>query len=137
MAAAVKRGNPHPVQSLAFRASRRHTQFGNDNSPVPQCQAIARSTGVRCRRVALRGSKRCKAHGGLLKAAAAEEERFGKPVLILRTPRKKSLAEFGANEPWPAGLPKRADLLALGPWARGRLFEAWSNRLTSPDVLAA
>ena len=44
---------------------------------------------------------------------------YGKPILILRKPRKKSLATRGATEHWPEGLTKRKDFLALGPWARG------------------
>ena len=76
----------------------------------------------------------CRPHGGLLGAASAEAERFRRPVIILRNPRKAALGKLGATEDWPEGLPKRPDLLAVGPLARGRLFEAHANRHTAPDV---
>ena len=126
-------GNPHPVQSLAFLASRRHTQLGNDDSPVPKCQAIARSTGQKCRHVALRGSTRCRVHSGLYAAARAEAESFGTPILVLRQPRKRALEKLGKG-PAPEDFPWRSDFHDLGPLARGRLYEAFENRVMAPDV---
>ena len=82
----------------------------------------------------MRGAKYCRAHGGLLGAAKAEAERYGRPVMILRNPRKKSLATLGAHAKWPEGMPRRKDFMELGVYAFGRLVEAWENRLTAPDV---
>lgn len=67
-------------------------------------------------------------------AAAVESEAYGKPVIVIRRPRAQALGTLGATMPWPDGIPRRPDLLVLGPLARGRLFEAWLNRLTAPDV---
>lgn len=125
--APLSKPRPPNRLSAAFLAAR-------NPYAAPRCEAIARSTGKKCGAIALRGAKYCKAHGGLIAAAKAEEARTGRAVLILRTPRKKSLSEYGANAPWPEGLPKRDDFMQLGPWARGKLFEAWENRLLSPGT---
>ena len=120
-------GQAHPFQSAAFLARR-------NPLAVPRCEGIAKRTGQKCGAIAMRGSQFCRPHGGLLGAAKAEAERYGRPVIILRNPRKAALGKLGATEDWPEGLPKRPDLLALGPLARGRLFEAHANRHTAPDV---
>ena len=90
----------------------------------------------KCGKVALRGSKYCKSHGGLLSALKAEAERYDRPVIAVRRSRQAALAKRGSEEPWPDGLPKLDRLMNLGPMQRGRLFEAWENRLTAPDVWA-
>ena len=90
-------GQAHPVQSSAFLAKR-------NPYAAPRCEATARSTGQRCGGIALRGAKYCRHHGGLIAAAKAEAEKFGRPVLILRKPRKRALGERGATERWPEGL---------------------------------
>ena len=54
--------------------------------------------------------------------------------MIVRNPRKKSLAMLGAHAEWPEGLPKRKDLVELGVYGFGRLVEAWQNRLLAPDI---
>jgi hypothetical protein len=127
-----KAGNRHPVQSLAFKAARVHNL--DADSPTPKCQGTARSTGQKCKKVALRGGKFCKMHHGLIGAAKAEEERYGRPVIIKRLPRKTALGGLGATAPLPAGMPLWMD--KLGPYQRGRAIEAWENRLTAPDVWA-
>ena len=123
-----------PRQSAAFLAGRRRAQFGNPENTTPRCEGRARRTGQQCRCVALRGGKFCKCHGGLLSAAKAEAECHGRPVVIVRNPRKKSLAMLGAHAEWPEGLPKRKDLVELGVYGFGRLVEAWQNRLLAPDI---
>ncbi|QIG50595.1 hypothetical protein G5V57_24405 [Nordella sp. HKS 07] len=123
------RGSRNPKQSAAFRAARARRV-------VKLCEATARSTGRKCRAFALRGGKFCRCHGGLISAAKAEAARFGRPVLILRNPRKRALAALGATAAWPKGMPMRKDFLELGPLAFGRLVEAWRNRHTAPDIWA-
>ena len=118
----------------ALRSSRRPSWPSEIHYAVPRCEGIAKRTGKKCGAIAMRGSRFCRPHGGLLGAAKAEAERYGRPVIILRNPRKAALGKLGATEDWPEGLPKRPDLLALGPLARGRLFEAHANRHTAPDV---
>jgi hypothetical protein len=129
---AILRNNGHAnVLSPLFLARRGKV------TDWPRCQAIAKSTGKPCKDVAIRGTDRCYRHkdrSTMKKAEEAEAERYGRPIIVLRNPRKQALVELGARTPWPEGLPKRPDLLALGPLARGRLFEAWENRLTAPDV---
>jgi len=115
-------------QSEAFKAARAIAR-----KAAKRCEGRRRD-GKPCGLYALRGGKFCKRHGGLLGAAAAEAERYGRPVVIVRHPRKQRLARLGVEMAWPDGIPRRADLLALGPLARGRLFEAWLNRETAPDV---
>jgi hypothetical protein len=116
-----------PVQSAAFLAAR-PTQLMGD-----KCEAIARSTGKRCQNPAMRGTCRCRMHGGRYAAERAESERYGKPIVRLRRARPNALGTLGAG-PWPGGLPHRADLDVLGPKARGVLFEAWYNREMDPDT---
>jgi len=100
---------------------------------APRCQGITRGEPRRpCGQMALRGGRFCRFHGGLLGAAQAESERFGRPVLIIRRPRAHAQAKLGVEMAWPDAIPKRPDLLALGPLARGRLFEAWMNREMDP-----
>jgi hypothetical protein len=75
-------------------------------------------------------------------AAKAEAERYGKPVIILRRPRKRALAALGApprgveGGRWekPADMPWRPEFNDLGPLARGRLVEAWMNHEMAPQV---
>jgi hypothetical protein len=121
--------NPNPVQSDLFKQRRAEAQ-----ATIARCQGKRRSDGGPCGQAALRGGKFCKRHGGLLGAAAAEAERYGRPVIILRRPQNQRLGRLGVEMAWPAGIPRRADLLALGPLGRGRLFEAWLNRALAPDV---
>lgn len=131
--APLRNGPSDPWQSPAFLAKRKHMQFGNDDSPVAKCRAIARSTGKKCRLVALRGSTRCRCHSGLHAAAAAEAERYGRPIIVLRRPRKRSWNRLG-HGPMPEGFVWRDDFNELGPVARGRLYEAFLNRDTAPAV---
>jgi len=98
-----------------------------------QCVAIARRTGDRCQRPAMRHTDRCPMHGGRPAAERGEAARYGAIVITRPRHRKRSLAALGAG-PWPHGLPKRPDLVELGPLARGRLFEAFHNRELAPDV---
>lgn len=118
--APLGKGPKNPVQSAAFIAKR--------GTGTSQCQATARTTGKRCRRIAMRGATRCISHHGFNDAVEAETKRFG-PIIIIRKTRKRALAKLGL-EPWPEGLETRADWLDLGPVARGRLFEAYANRTT-------
>jgi hypothetical protein len=132
-AAFIKGRGGNGVLSAAFLAARRSFP---DTGPL--CEAVARSTGKRCGQPARRGTTRCKHHGlagALDRAAEAEAKAYGRPVIVTaRNPRNKALGKLGSEMEWPEGVPKRADLLVLGPLARGRLFEAWLNRLTAPDV---
>jgi len=109
-------GPKNPWQSPAFLAARAKVK------PPPRCP--------RCSRFALRGAKFCRKHGGLLAAAAAEAERFGTPVMILRKPRYQAWFRLAKEMEWPEGLPKLPHLITLGLLGRGRLFEAWLNRNT-------
>jgi hypothetical protein len=123
-----------PGRHPAFVAAMKYTPF-----TAPQCEAIAKSTGLKCKMLARRGTDRCHHHGGpagLQKALEAEAERYGKPVIADRSRqvRKRALAKLATTMPWPDGLPKRPDLLKLGVIGRGRLFEAWLNRHSAPDV---
>jgi hypothetical protein len=120
-------GGPRPVQSAAFLAKRPTV------ADHRRCQATARMTGKQCRLPAMRGAQRCRSHGGLEAAAVAEAELYGRPVIILRRKHQRALAALGSRE-WPEGLERRADLLELGPVARGRLFEAYMNRELDPKT---
>jgi len=119
--APLRHGNPRPVQSPAFLAARE--KF--------------RGTGRKCdkcRRFALRGAVLCKRHGGLLAAAAAEAERYGKPVVILRVgKRRASIFRLGLAEA-PADMPLPAYYHDLRIMQKGMLIEAWQNRQTAPDI---
>jgi len=119
--APLRHGNPKPVQSPAFLAARE--KF--------------RGTGRKCdkcNRFALRGAVFCKRHGGLLSAAAAEAERYGKPVVILRKGKRRvALYELGLGAP-PPDMPLPAVFNDLRTIQRGMLIEAWQNRATSPDL---
>jgi len=119
-------------QSDAFKAAR---AANGGLAARPKCHHIRRN-GSPCRMVALRGSSHCRIHGGHAAALIAEAERFGRPVIRMRRVRHRALAAYGATAPWPEGLPKHARFLNLGPMQRGRLFEAWENRLTAPDAWA-
>ena len=126
---ALHGGVPH-VLSAAFIAGREATRFS-----APRCQGTTRTEPPRpCRMWALKGATLCKRHGGLLASAKAEAERLGRPVVILRRSRNTALAKRGLEEAWPAGLPMLDRFQVLGPYQRGRLFEAWENRLTAPDA---
>jgi hypothetical protein len=116
------------VLSEAFIAKR-----GSLPYTAPQCTGRAKSTGERCRRVAMRHTNRCQMHGGRIAAEHGEAKRYGAKMIITRPRhRKQAIAALGAG-PWPYGLPKRPDLLELGPFAKGRLFEAFANREMAPD----
>lgn len=116
-----------PVQSALFKEKRK-LQLVRSN--VRLCEAITKA-GTRCGQLALKGSPRCRFHGGMKAALEAEEERLGVPVFQARPTagRNAALLALGMG-PWPEGLPQRADLMGLHPVAKGRLFEAWANRLT-------
>ena len=114
--------NRAPVQSLLFLARRK------EGFTAPKCQALTRSTGQPCRQPALRGAKWCKHHNGYHSAAVAEAERYGRPVIRIRNPYKRVLGTRGATERRPTGMPWRTEFNQLGPWALGRLYEAWDNR---------
>lgn len=121
-------GNPHPVQTAAFIAGRERSR-----ALIPRCQGTARSTGQKCGAMALRGARFCKNHGGLLRAQAAEAERYGKPVIIKRRVRRHALAKCGI-EPPPPGFRWEPEYNRLGPIWRGKLYEAFENRVMAPDV---
>ena len=122
--APLRHGNPRPVQSPAFLAARE--KF--------------RGTGRKCdkcKRFALRGASLCKRHGGLLAAAAAEAERYGKPVVILRVgKRRASIFRLGLAGP-PPGMPLPAYYHDLRGMQKGMLIEAWMNREINPDAWKA
>ena len=119
-------------QSEAFKAARLASGFASQKAP--RCERVIKRLGRQCRGIALRGGKFCKMHGGWRSAEAAESARFGKPVTRVRKPRKAALGKRGATEKWPEGLPKLDRFQNLGPLQRGRLFEAWENRLMAPDA---
>jgi hypothetical protein len=54
-------------------------------------------------------------------------------VIIRRNPHKTQLGYLGKG-PMPEGFPWQARFNVCGPLARGRLYEAWENRLMAPDV---
>jgi hypothetical protein len=116
--APLQAGPKNPWQSPAFLAGREK----------------ARGTGVKCRcgAHALRGGTKCRRHGGLLGAAAAESERYGKPVIILRNPRRSALHARGRLPP-PPEMPLPAWFDDLFPTQKGLLIEAFLNRELSPD----
>jgi hypothetical protein len=115
------------VQSAAFLAGREKARFS-----APRCQALKRRNKQPCGAFALRGGKFCRHHSGLLSAAKAEAERYGRPVIIRRRPRKQALGDLGATAPRPEGAPLWID--ELGPYQRGRAIEAFQNRHMAPDV---
>jgi len=129
------RPNNRPKAHPAFVAAVKYIPFS-----APMCEGVAKSTGKKCGKIALKGTKRCQYHSGpgvgYRLALEAEAERLGRPVIRDKSKqlRKEALAKLGVTMAWPDGLEKRPDLLELGPVARGRLFEAWLNRLTAPDV---
>lgn len=125
----LTKGNRKPVQSANFLAAVTSAPHSN----VPRCVATARMTGKRCRKEAMRGATTCNMHNGHKAAAKAFEERTGKKAILTGgSKRKAALVALGLG-PWPIGLEARKDLLELGPLARGKLFEAHANRLTSPE----
>jgi hypothetical protein len=124
-------GPREPVQSEAFKAS-----WVDAYARQRKCTATCKRTGERCGGIAMRGITTCWKHKNntaLKRAADAEAERYGRPVILLRNSRNQVLMALGCG-PWPEGLPHRPDLDVLGGLARGRLFEAWANRLMAPDV---
>ena len=72
-------------------------------------------------------------HNGYHAAAAAEAERLGRSIIVIRQPRKRALDKLGKG-PMPEGFPWRSDFNELGPIARGRLYEAFLNRVMAADV---
>jgi hypothetical protein len=114
--------------SPAFIANR------NNIANMPRCQATAKHSGKRCGQVALKGARFCHYHGGLKEAEATARARYGDGVVIVRNYRKQAWIKLATTMPWPEGLPQRPEFLALGVVGRGRLFEAWINRLTDPDT---
>jgi hypothetical protein len=100
-----------------------------------RCEAPTKKyNGRKCNGIALKGTNRCRYHGGYALAKAAAIARYGDKVIVPGNPRKKAWVKLATTTPWPEGLPQRPDLLKLGVVARGRLFEAWFNRLTSPEI---
>jgi len=119
--APLRSGNPRPVQSPAFLAARE--KFRNSGR---KCD--------KCKRFALRGASLCKRHGGLLAAAAAEAERYGKPVVILRVGKRRvEVYRLGHAAP-PPEMPLPAYYHDLRTMQKGMLIEAWQNRFTAPDL---
>jgi hypothetical protein len=115
------KGPKNPWQSPAFLAAREK----------------ARGTGRKCdhcNRYALRGALFCKRHGGLLSAAAAEAERYGRPVMIIRKGKRRAmLYRLGLEGP-PVEMPLPAWYHDLRSHVqRGILIEAWLNRELNPD----
>jgi hypothetical protein len=121
-----------PVQTEEFKQKRK-LQLGL----APKCTAICKSHGFRCKQLALKGTDKCRYHGGMKKALEAEAERLGKPVFraTRSSPaRNRALAMLAITTPWPDGLPHRPDLDDLNAVRRGELFEAWFNRATDPET---
>jgi hypothetical protein len=118
------------VQTVAFLAARKLHNYSTD--AAHRCEGLTRHSKVPCGQPAMRGGKFCRHHGGLLSAAKAEAERYGRPVIIVRKPRKRALANMGATAVRPQGAPLWID--ELGPYQRGRAIEAWENRLMAPDA---
>jgi hypothetical protein len=117
--APLGKGPKNPWQSPAFLAGREK----------------ARGTGRKCHcgAHALTGSTKCKRHGGLLSAAASESEKYGRPVLILRNPRRSAMHKLGRQPP-PAEMPLPAWFNDLFPVQKGLLIEAWVNREINPGA---
>jgi len=117
-------------QSPLFKAKR----FNIQNAK--KCEAIARTTGKQCGQIALRGSTRCRRHGGLKQALIAEAERHGRPVIANRAAsiRMKALIDLAITTPWPPALPRLPQFDKMSKVARGRLFEAYFNRETDPET---
>lgn len=61
------------------------------------CRAIARSTGERCRCVAIHGSRHCKHHGGYWTGVRVEREAIGKDRFVSKAAARYGRAIFAAT----------------------------------------
>jgi hypothetical protein len=109
------------------------SRFGDGHPNRTQCVAIARGTGVRCRNDAIQGASCCRVHGGHRHGRIAAEKLHGRDRVIVtksgKSARRKSLATLGVTERIPEGLP-----IPLSPVERGRVLEAYANRITDPKT---
>lgn len=111
-------GKAPPSAMLARRSSFGDFTPGNGRT---QCGAIAKSTGLRCRKDAIGGTARCEAHKGIAAAMAKARARGERLVRATRNyPARAMLYVAGLDE--PEGF--RSDAKGV---ERGRLVEAFKN----------
>jgi hypothetical protein len=108
------------------------SRFGDGHPNRRQCKAIARRTGKQCKRDAMQGAPTCASHGGHVHAYRAAGVTWSKATM--RAAPRKALAAIGSGPPPDDfDLPKNVSLPA-SPVERGRLYEAWRNRLLDPST---
>ena len=91
-----------------------------------QCNARARSTGLRCRKAALAGADRCASHAGHKAAYIAAQRELGNKFISLRSgiaTARRGLAKLSTIERYP-----EATEWHPSPVERGRIIEEHRNR---------
>lgn len=106
-------------QQAEFRCT--PSRFGDGHPNRRQCQAVARSTGQRCRKDAMQGATTCASHGGHRAAYQNAPAGFYASRRGISTVRM-GLAELAATERYPPGVAWSAS-----PVERGKRIEAARN----------
>ena len=104
----------------------RRTSFGDfsEGSGRVQCGAIAKGAGRRCKRDAIGGTARCKAHGGITAALAKARHKGERPIVANSSAARKML--FAAGLDTPEGFVCDGSIGI----EKGRKVEAYKNALT-------